>query len=385
MKRSPQYVHFLLAGALCIGLTGCGGNSNPSAANSTPTTPVYTIGGTVSGLASGTSVTLSNTSNKDVVAVALNGSFTFPTPLAAGGAWNVIVSAQPTNQTCAATNYQGSVTNGNVTNINVTCSTNTYALTATASGLASGQSLTVLVNGNPLTARVTNSGTFSLGSITAGSSYAVTLNSGWYATSLTSGTYCYVQNGSGTASADVNNISIVCGAPPSQINLATDLTTATQNGVSYAGWSLINPKIVNGNLFYEVFSGTTTLSMTMSKLETLFDGSSSSQMGADGDPSTPQENVGNCTATCASNVTALQTNGMGVVTVAVPTLAQLTNIFGASPSWDGSNYFWSSTITTDASPAYINGHYALQLNGNTLLSDSVSDGTYNNLVAFQVQ
>jgi len=65
------------------------------------------VGGTVSGLASGTSVTLSNGSV--LLPIAANGSFAFPGTLTAGSTYSVSISTQPAGQTCTLSNASGTV------------------------------------------------------------------------------------------------------------------------------------------------------------------------------------------------------------------------------------------------------------------------------------
>jgi len=84
----------------------------------------YSVGGTVSGLASGRFVTLvMNGSNP--LTISSNGSFTIPTTIT-GGNYSVTVGAQPSGQTCNVTSGSGTITsypNGaNVNNVSVTCS-----------------------------------------------------------------------------------------------------------------------------------------------------------------------------------------------------------------------------------------------------------------------
>jgi len=80
--------------------------------------PTYTIGGTISGL-SGT-VVLQNNSGDDLSRTT-NGSFTFNTGVASGGAYSVTVLTQPAGQSCSVSDGSGTVS-GNVTNVTVTCS-----------------------------------------------------------------------------------------------------------------------------------------------------------------------------------------------------------------------------------------------------------------------
>jgi trimeric autotransporter adhesin len=80
----------------------------------------YTLGGTVSGL-SGTLV-LNDTAG-DVLTLTVDGSFTFPTPLADGSTYTVWVASWPPNQICAIPNAvaNGTIAGANVTNVAVSC------------------------------------------------------------------------------------------------------------------------------------------------------------------------------------------------------------------------------------------------------------------------
>lgn len=87
------------------------------------TTPTYTIGGTVSGLA-GSGLVLQQDGG-DNLAITANGNFTFATPLFDGRPYAVSVFAQPANpaQTCTVSNAAGTIDGANVDNVAVTCTT----------------------------------------------------------------------------------------------------------------------------------------------------------------------------------------------------------------------------------------------------------------------
>ena len=78
----------------------------------------YTVGGTISGL-TGTVVLQNN--SRDDISNSSNGGFTFATPLANGGVYDVTVSSQPTDQTCMVINGAGNISGANVTNVSVAC------------------------------------------------------------------------------------------------------------------------------------------------------------------------------------------------------------------------------------------------------------------------
>ncbi|MEM1080748.1 MAG: Ig-like domain-containing protein [Pseudomonadota bacterium] len=103
--------------------------------------PMFTIGGTVSGLAAESSVTLQNNGGDDLV-VDANGNFTFTTPVFDLADYTVTVVAQPDTplQRCAVASGTGQVNGGNVTTVVVDC-----ALAYTVGGTAIGLQLPGLV------------------------------------------------------------------------------------------------------------------------------------------------------------------------------------------------------------------------------------------------
>lgn len=106
---------FTLACALiALALASCGGGDSM-----TPPPGTFFVGGNVSGLVAGQSVTLANNGG-DLLTVTANGSFTFKTPVADGDTYAITVTAQPGGQNCTVTNNTGTVT-ATVTNIAVAC------------------------------------------------------------------------------------------------------------------------------------------------------------------------------------------------------------------------------------------------------------------------
>ena len=94
------------------------GSAFGSGSGSGSGTPVYTVGGTVSGL-SGTVVLQDN--GGDSLSVSANGSFTFATSLAAGAPYSVTVASSPSGQACTAANASGTVGSANITSVTVSC------------------------------------------------------------------------------------------------------------------------------------------------------------------------------------------------------------------------------------------------------------------------
>ena len=104
-------------------LADCGGSDNTTS-SSTPTTVTtsvtnYTLGGTISGLASG-SVVLANGSHTVTVAAGAT-SWMFSDSFAPGSSYSVTVHTQPTDEICAVTSGGGGKNTGNVDNVTVAC------------------------------------------------------------------------------------------------------------------------------------------------------------------------------------------------------------------------------------------------------------------------
>ncbi len=177
---------------------------NSGSTSSTPTTG--TVGGTVTGLASGASLVLRNNGGNDL-AISANGSFTFSMPMASGGAYAVTVFHQPTSpaQTCTVANGTGMMGSGNVMNVAVTCVTNSYTVSGTVVGLQ-GSGLTLAMPGQSNLAVAPGATTFAFpGPMMSGSPYAVTV-----ATQPT-GQVCTVGGGTGMmAGANVTNVVVNC-------------------------------------------------------------------------------------------------------------------------------------------------------------------------------
>ena len=168
----------------------------------------YTIGGTVSGL-SGTGLVLQDNGGNNL-SVTANGSFTFTTAIASGSTYNVTVFSQPSNpaQTCGVTaGASGTVASANVTSVVVTCTTNTYTIGGTVSGL-SGAGLVLQNNGgNNLSVSANGSFTFTT-AIASGSTFNVTV----FSQPSNPAQTCGVTAGaSGTvASANVTSVVVTC-------------------------------------------------------------------------------------------------------------------------------------------------------------------------------
>jgi hypothetical protein len=166
----------------------------------------YTVGGTVTGLVG--TVVLQNNAGPDLVLTA-SGSFAFPQTLTPSATYSVTVKTQPgyppRSQTCTVTNASGTMGSANVTNVTVTCTTNTFSVGGNVTGLSG----TVILKNNGGDALSVNaSGPFTFATkLASGSAYAVTVGT------QPSGQTCNVSSGSGTVtSANVTNVAVSCAA-----------------------------------------------------------------------------------------------------------------------------------------------------------------------------
>jgi hypothetical protein len=82
------------------------------------TTNKFTIAGNVLGLAGSLVLRDNGTDDKTITA---DGGFTFTTPIFSGLTYAVTVASKPPAQTCSVTQGSGTITNANVTNVQVTC------------------------------------------------------------------------------------------------------------------------------------------------------------------------------------------------------------------------------------------------------------------------
>ena len=164
----------------------------------------YAVGGSTQGLA-GTGLALQLNGNGSLP-ISANGSFAFP-PIDDGGSYDVTVLTQPTDlsQTCVVAHGSGVVEGADVTDIDVTCTTNHYTVGGTVAGLA-GSGLTLQLNGGDDLAVGAN-GSFSFPAIEDGSTYAVTVSAQPSDPTQT----CAVTGGSGAVTgADVTGITVSC-------------------------------------------------------------------------------------------------------------------------------------------------------------------------------
>lgn len=115
MKKQIISISYIIAFSLM--LIHCGDDPKKTPAP----TPTFSIGGTVTGITTGTLVIRNN--GGDDLSITADGSFTFATKIKDGGDYDVSIKTIPAGlSTCTVTNGTGVVINKNVSNIKVDCS-----------------------------------------------------------------------------------------------------------------------------------------------------------------------------------------------------------------------------------------------------------------------
>jgi hypothetical protein len=209
------------------GGTGTIGSADVTSVAVTCTTRSFTVGGAVTGL-QGSGLVLQLNGGGNLAVPASASSFTFAAPVPSGQVYVVTVLTQPSSptQSCTVANGGGTMGAADVANITVACSSNTYSIGGTVTGLQ-GSGLVLHSNlGEDLPIAGTGTVAFTFSTKGAsGSPFAVTVATHPSSPPQT----CSVVNGAGTlAGADVNNVIVNCSA-------ATYTVGGTVSGLTGAG------------------------------------------------------------------------------------------------------------------------------------------------------
>jgi 6-phosphogluconolactonase (cycloisomerase 2 family) len=184
--------------------TGTGGNVTNVAVNCV--TNSFPVNVTVTGLAGGSVVLRNNGGNN--LTVNANGTSAFTTLVQSGSNYSVAVLTQPTSptQVCTPSGATGTMGNGPVT-VTVTCSTQTYSISGTITGLT-GTGMQIRNNGGDTQTLAANATSFSFPTqVASGAAYAVTVST----QPASPVQNCTVANASGTVgSGNVGNVAITC-------------------------------------------------------------------------------------------------------------------------------------------------------------------------------
>lgn len=229
------------------GGSGTMGSANVTSVSVACVTSTFPVGGTVNGL-TGSGLVL-QINGGETVAVSAAGSFAFATAIASGAPYAVTVKTQPTSpsQTCSVSGGSGVVDSGPVTSVLVTCSSSTFPVQVTASGVA-GSGLTLTLNGaDPMKIPANGQYAFDV-PIASGSPYLVAVS-----VEPSSPTQsCYVGNASGTVgNGAVTDVTVFCTTSSFPV-------TGTISGLTGTGLVLTD----NGGDSLTITPGATTFAFT---------------------------------------------------------------------------------------------------------------------------
>jgi hypothetical protein len=168
------------------------------------TTATLTVSASVQGLTSGTLVLQDDATQQ----LTFTGDSTqaFSNTYASGATYSVSILTQPLGETCTVgSNAIGTIT-ANVT-VAVICSSQTFTIGGTLSGLAPSATVVLQDNGTYDTLSLDTDGTFQFSRpVAAGSTYAVTVSS------QPAGQTCTITNATGTANDNVSDVNVTCAA-----------------------------------------------------------------------------------------------------------------------------------------------------------------------------
>ncbi len=196
-----QNYHWKLAACSIISIllfVGCAAENEDSSSSSSSS---FNIGGTVTGLSgvliiqnnSGDDTVVEQTGSEDV-------SFTFKTSISSGSAYSVSVKLQPNSQNCTVSDASGT-TSQNISNITIACTSSSYNVSGTVSGLTGS----VVLQNNGADDLTVSNGSFSFtNKINKGSAYNVTVKT------QPSPFTCSAASNRGLASDNMSSVSIVC-------------------------------------------------------------------------------------------------------------------------------------------------------------------------------
>jgi 6-phosphogluconolactonase (cycloisomerase 2 family) len=181
-----------------------GGGGSP------PPPGTFTVGGTASGLAGAGLVLRLNGGND--LPVGANGQFTFTTAIANGAAYAVAVQSQPAapTQDCVVGNGSGTIAGANVTSVTVACTTRSFMIGGTVTGLTTPGLTLRDVAGTQVSVGVGSTSFQFPAAAPSGSGYFVTIAAQPIGNPAQ---VCTVGNGGGVVGgANVASISVVCNA-----------------------------------------------------------------------------------------------------------------------------------------------------------------------------
>jgi hypothetical protein len=251
MRLSFRLVVLLL---LPLALSRCD-KPKPPPVPPAPVPEHYTLGGSVTGLEGGGLVLVNA---DETLPIPANGAFTFTRKALAGAAYDVKVRTQPSDPTQECTVARGTGTQGeaNVADIAVTCTTRSFKVGGTVTGLATGRTVRLQNNGGDMLT-VSANGTFQFATaVKSGLAFAVTVSTQptlpWQT--------CDVAGGTGmVGGADVSSITVNCatnsytlGGTVAGLNGTVVLKNGTQEVTVTSNGTFAFPQTLLSGTAYDV-------------------------------------------------------------------------------------------------------------------------------------
>ncbi len=211
MHRAVRFATSIGRWGICVlagfSLAGCGGGGSGGGSSGSGTgtgggsATQYSVGGTVTGLAS-SGLTLTDNGGNALVVPSGASSFAFTQSLSAGATYDVAVEQQPSGESCTASAASGTIA-ATVTSVKIACVT-LDSIGGAVSGLTA-PGLVLELNGQYTQAIAANATHYTFSTqLASGSTYQVTVKT------QPSGEACTVSAPSGTVSANVTNASVSC-------------------------------------------------------------------------------------------------------------------------------------------------------------------------------
>lgn len=222
-----------------------------------PAPETFKVGGTITGLSG--SLTLQLNGAQDLTR-SDNGPFSFPLAVDDQSTYRVALTATPAEQDCTLQGGTGQVNGADVTSVQVSCVTRTYALSGTVEGLTG--TLQLRLDGEE-TLPVTSNGAFTFQTRRPkGGAYTVTVGN------QPQGQRCLLSGGTGTVGGNVSSIALRCYPwfelanfqAATRVLGQADFTSNAQHRGGTAGADTLdtpwgNPVFVGGRLYVsELFS-----------------------------------------------------------------------------------------------------------------------------------
>ena len=197
------------SGLTCTVNYGAGSNiqANVTNASVTCSVPTFTVGGNVTTSQSTSGLILQNNGTDNLpLTFTTTTNFTFPTPIAQNSGYKVTILQQPTSQFCTINRSTGTGVNvtANISTVRVVCSNTTYTIGGTVSNLQTDGLVLQNNSGDDWSVPAHSTGFTFPTPVAAGSSYLVTI------LKQPEGLSCSISTNSGTANADVSNVSVAC-------------------------------------------------------------------------------------------------------------------------------------------------------------------------------